>query len=240
MRTFKYFGVENYNGFSGAYLLGMGNSDLGWQTTKQVNVGVELEMFRSRIKLNVDFYNKLTDDMLADITLPTASGFNSYKANFGKVLNRGVEVGLNAYLIRNTKSNIFWSVGGTLAYNKNTIKEISNSLEFLNEQLIENDGVNPSFLFKEGQSMNTIFAVRSLGIDPANGKEIYLKADGTQTYDWDAKDKVACGVDEPKIWENLNTMFRYKGLTLNAIFGYRWGGKCITPLWPGRLKISVR
>lgn len=236
MRTFKYFGVENYNGFSGAYLLGMGNSDLGWQTTKQVNVGMELEMFRSRIKLNVDFYNKLTDDMLADITLPTASGFNSYKANVGKVLNRGVEVGLNAYLIRNTESNIFWSVGGTLAYNKNTIKEISNSLEFLNEQLIENDGVNPSFLFKEGQSMNTIFAVRSLGIDPANGKEIYLKADGTQTYNWDAKDKVACGVDEPKIWGNLNTMFRYKGLTLNAIFGYRWGGQMYNSTLAGKVE----
>lgn len=236
MRTFKYFGVENYNGLSGAYLLGMGNSDLGWQTTKQLNVGMELELFRSRIKLNVDFYNKLTDDMLADITLPTASGFNSYKANVGKVLNRGVEVGLNAYLIRNTESNIFWSVGGTLAYNKNTIKEISNSLEFLNEQLIENDGINPSFLFKEGQSMNTIFAVRSLGIDPANGKEIFIKADGTHTNEWDAKDKVACGVDEPKLWGNLNTMFRYKGLTVNAIFGYRWGGQMYNATLAGKVE----
>ena len=74
--------------------------------------------------------------------------------------------------------------------------------------------------------MNTIFAVRSLGIDPANGKEIYLKADGhTLTYDWDAKDKVACGVTDPKVWGNFNTMIRYKGWTFNAIFSYRCGGQ---------------
>lgn len=225
MRTFKYFGVENYHGFNGAYLLGLGNPELGWQKTKQLNVGVELELWRSRVKLNVDFYNKLTDDMLADITLPTASGFNTYKANVGQVLNRGIELSLNAYLVRNTESNIFWSVGGTLAHNKNEIQEISNSLEFLNESLTKEDGVNPSFLFKEGQSMNTIFAVKSLGIDPSNGKEIFVKADGTQTYVWDAKDKVPCGVSDPKIWGNLNTMFRYKGWTLNAIFSYRWGGQ---------------
>lgn len=225
MRTFKYFGVENYNGLNGAYLLGLGNPELGWQKTRQLNVGLELEMFRNRVKMNVDFYHKLTDDMLADITLPLAGGFGSYKANVGKVLNQGVEVSLNAYLIRNTERNIFWSVGGTLAYNKNEIQEISNSLEFLNDELLENDGINPSFLFKEGQSMNTLFAVRSLGIDPSNGKEIFVKADGTQTYDWDAKDKVACGINEPKVWGNLNTMFRYGGWILNAIFSYRCGGQ---------------
>lgn len=225
MRTFKYFGVENYNGLNGAYLLGLGNPELGWQKTRQLNVGLELEMFRNRVKMNVDFYHKLTDDMLADITLPLAGGFGSYKANVGKVLNQGVEVSLNVYLIRNTDRNIFWSVGGTLAYNKNEIQEISNSLEFLNDELLENDGINPSFLFKEGQSMNTLFAVRSLGIDPSNGKEIFVKADGTQTYEWDAKDKVACGINEPKIWGNLNTMFRYEGWILNAIFSYRCGGQ---------------
>ena len=73
--------------------------------------------------------------------------------------------------------------------------------------------------------MNTIFAVRSLGIDPSNGQEIFVKQDGQLTYDWDAKDKVACGVAEPKIWGNLNTMVRYKDFTLNVILGYRYGGQ---------------
>ena len=236
MRTFKYFGVENYNGLSGAYLLGIGNSDLGWQVTCQLNVGMELELWQHRIKLNVDFYNKLTDDMLSDITLPTSSGFNSYKENIGKVLNRGVEVSLNAYLIRNTESNIFWSVGGTLAYNKNTIKEIDESLDYLNDELLDSDGANPSFLYKEGESMNTIYAVRSLGINPANGKEMFLKLDGTRTYEWDAQDKVACGVNEPKAFGNLNTFFYWKGLSANAIFGYRLGGQIYNSTLAGKVE----
>ena len=128
--------------------------------------------------------------------------------DIGKVLNRGVEVSLNAYLIRNTESNIFWSVGGNLAYNKNTIKEIDESLDYLNDELLDEDGANPSFLYKEGESMNTIYAVRSLGINPANGKEMFLKLDGTRTYEWDAQDKVACGVNEPKVFGNLNTFFQ--------------------------------
>lgn len=225
MTTFKDYGGASYQGWYGVYLMAMGNNDLGWQKTKQLNVGVELELFNGRIRINADVYNKVTDDLLSDITLPSSSGFESYKANVGKVANNGVELGVNAYILRNTDNDLMWSVGGTLAHNKNKIKEISNSLEFLNEQMSKEDGGNPSFMFKEGQSMNTIFAVQSKGIDPSNGKEIYMKLDGTETYNWDAKDKVPCGIEEPDIWGNLSTMFRYKGITLNAIFGYRYGGQ---------------
>lgn len=224
MKTFKYFD-NTYHGWNGSYLLALGNKDLGWQQTKQLNIGAEMELFHGRLRLNLDVYNKITDDLLSDITLPITSGFGSYKANIGKVVNKGVELAFNIYPVRNTAKEIIWSIGGTLAHNKNQIKEISNALEFLNEEINAEAGANPSFLFKEGESINTIYVVRSLGIDPSNGEEVFLKADGTRTYTWDAKDKVACGVNEPKIWGNLNTMFRYKGITFNAVFGYRAGGQ---------------
>ena len=225
MTTFKDYGGSSYQGWYGVYLMAMGNNDLGWQKTKQLNIGTELEFFNGRIRVNADYYNKVTDDLLSDITLPSSSGFGSYKANVGQVANTGVELGLNVYVLRDTKRDMMWLIGGTLAHNKNEIKKISNSLEFLNEQMSSEDGGNPSFMYEEGQSMKTIFAVKSKGIDPSNGKEIYIKKDGTETYTWDPKDKVACGIDEPKIWGNLNTMFRYKGITLNAIFSYRYGGQ---------------
>lgn len=224
MTTFSYYGKEKYRNWVGSYVLGLGNTDLGWQQTGQFNLGVETMLWNGAVKVNVDMYNKLTDDLLSDINLPTATGFNSYKANIGKVRNRGIEVTANVYLLRNTEREITWSAGGSLAHNKNKVMKISNSLEFLNEELLKNADSNPSFLLKEGQSMNTIFAVRSLGIDPANGKEIFLKKDGSQTYTWDAADEVACGINEPKVWGNFNTMFRYKGLSLNVVFGYRLGG----------------
>ena len=72
--------------------------------------------------------------------------------------------------------------------------------------------------------MNTIYAVRSLGIDPANGDELFLRRDGSKTYTWEASEKVACGVNEPLVWGTFGSRFRYKGLSLNVVFGYRAGG----------------
>lgn len=225
MTTYKDYGGLSYGGWYGVYLLGLGNENLGWQTTNQWNAGLELQLFAGRIGVNLDFYNKLTNDLVSDITMPVSSGFESYKANIGQVENKGLELTLNAYLVRNTEKEIIWSVGGSLAHNKNKIKKISNSLQALNEKLLNESGGSPSFLFKEGQSMQTIFAVKSLGIDPSNGKEIFLDLDNRITYDWDARNKVPCGINEPKVWGNLNTMFRYKNLTLNAVFSYRCGGQ---------------
>jgi len=205
-------------------MIGLGNPDLSWQKTKHTNIGVETSLFDGRIRLNVDYYNKLTEDLLTDINLPTAGGFQSYKANIGEVRNRGVEVDANVFLIRDMNKRITWSIGGNMAHNVNKILKISNALEFLNSELMKDAGPNPSFLYQEGQSMNTIFVVRSLGIDPATGQELFLNRLGERVYTWNAQDKVPSGVNEPKIWGNLRTTFRWKNITLNATMSYRVGG----------------
>ena len=224
LTTYKYFQSQTYKYWTGAYMLGLGNPDLSWQQTNQTNIGLETSLFKNRIRLNVDVYNKLTDGLLTDINIPTSSGFSNYKANVGEVRNRGIEVNANAYLIRDMQKRITWSVGGSLVHNKNKILKISNSLEFLNSELLEYNESNPSFLYKEGQSMNTIFVVRSLGIDPATGQEIFLDKDGNRTTIWNSSDKVASGVSEPKIWGNVRSMFRWRNVMFNAVFSYRMGG----------------
>ncbi|OFY42435.1 MAG: hypothetical protein A2X18_11015 [Bacteroidetes bacterium GWF2_40_14] len=224
LTTYRYFGQENYKFWNGAYMIGLGNPDLSWQKTKHTNIGVETSLFDGRVRLNVDYYNKLTESLLSDINLPTAGGFPSYKANVGEVRNRGIEADANVFIIRNISKRFTWSVGGTLAHNVNRILKISNALEFLNSELMKEAGSNPSFLYKEGQSMNTIFVVRSLGIDPATGQELFLNKSGERVYTWDAQDKVPCGVNEPKIWGNLRTLIRWKNISLNATMTYRVGG----------------
>lgn len=215
----------NFKGTYGVQLMGIGNPELKWQKTKQWNVGLDLELIKNRIALNFDYYHKLTDDLLSDVNLPTSAGFSSFKSNVGQVENRGFEVGANAYIIRNTKDRLIWSVGATMIHNVNKIKKISNYLEYLNSLMEDETSVNPSFMYKEGESINTIFAVRSKGIDPSNGKEIYVKKDGTLTYEWDSSDKVACGISEPKFNGTVNTRLRYQGWQLAAIFSYRFGGQ---------------
>lgn len=78
-------------------MIGLGNPDLTWQKTKQTNIGLETTLFNGRIRLNADLYNKLTEALLTDINLPTAAGFDSYKANVGEVRNRGIELNANIF-----------------------------------------------------------------------------------------------------------------------------------------------
>lgn len=225
IRSYHDYGGQSSDGWYGVYLMAYGNPDLKWQTTRQFNVGTDLELFGRRLVISGDIYNKTTDNLLADVNIPISSGFTSYKANVGNVQNRGWELSLSGNIIRDAKNDLRWTVGFKAAHNSNKIKEISNSLKALNEQLESQNNYTPSFLYKEGESLNTIYAVQSKGIDPSNGKEVFIKADGTETYTWDSKDQVACGVAEPKIQGNFNTNVRWKGLSMTLIFGYRWGGK---------------
>lgn len=215
----------NFNGYYGVQLMGIGNSELKWQKTRQWNIGVDLDLFKHYLTINFDYYNKLTDDLLSDVNLPSSAGFSSFKSNVGEVENKGFEVGANVYIIRNNRNQLYWSIGGTMIHNVNKIKKISNYLEYLNSLMEDENSVNPSFMYKEGESINTIFAVKSLGIDPSNGQEIFVKKDGTLTYEWDASDKVACGLSEPKFNGTLYTRLRYQGWQLSAIFSYRFGGQ---------------
>ncbi len=217
---------KGYNQSYGVALLGLGNSDLGWQKTDQINFGFELGFLENRFRFNFDVYNKITNDLLTDISVPIASGFESYKANVGKVVNRGYEVTLNCAIFKSKHpGGFFMSIGTSAFRNINKVKEISNTIKFLNDKILSEAGVNPSFLYQEGESMNAIYAVKSLGIDPGNGKELFVKQDGSLTYVWDAKDQVVCGNTDPKISGNMNVNLTYKNITLNAIFGYTYGGQ---------------
>ena len=225
--TYKDLGGLSYGVNYGVDLMALGNPDLGWSKTYQYNLGTELQLFNTRLRLNLDFYNKLTKDVLADVNIPTAGGFNNYKANIGEVENKGLELSSNVFILRNSKG-ITWSVGGTMLHNVNTLKKISNSLDEMNKELMNATGstnITPSFLYKEGESTNTIYAVKSKGIDPGTGREIYIKADGSETFTWDAKDKVACGNADQKMQGNINTSLRYKGINFAAYFHYRYGGQ---------------
>lgn len=225
IRSYQDFGGISTQNWYGVYLMAYGNPDLQWQKTSQYNIGADLELFNRRLTFSIDVYNKITNDLLADVNLPISSGFESYKANVGKVQNKGYELSASAQIIRDAKNDLRWTLGVKMAHNENKVKEISNSLENLNEDLLNQDTYNPSFIYKEGESMNTIYAVPSKGIDPSSGREIFVKRDGTETFEWDAADQVPCGVAEPKIQGTLNSNLRWKGIIFNMVFGYRWGGK---------------
>ncbi len=222
--TYTYETEYYYNLNSGAYLLGLPNNNLAWQRKQDLNIGVDFTLLKKRLSGRFDYYVSTTDDLLTDVTIPYSTGFNSYKENLGEVENKGTEVYLNYKVFQNTSKNAYLNVFASIATNKNRIKEISNSLASYNESQVEDVTNRPVTRYEEGQSMNAIWAVKSRGIDPATGQEIYVRRDGTTTTEWSSDDMVVCGVTEPDLNGIAGLSFGYNGVRLNINLNYSIGG----------------
>lgn len=234
--TYRYITDRSYNGDMGAVLMGLANSDLGWQRQYDRNIGLDIALFK-RLSARVDLYLATTDDLLTPITLAPSSGFASYIENLGKTENKGFELSANYKLYSNQTTRSYINLFASAAHNTNKIKEVSNTLKKMNEEidteLNESGGTSeeiaarrrPATRYEEGQSLNAIWAVRSAGIDPITGKEVFIKKDGTTTYEWNAADQVVCGDNNPKVRGNAGGSFAHKGFELNVTFTYRIGGQ---------------
>jgi hypothetical protein len=101
-----------------------------------------------------------------------------------------------------------------------------------------NKQATPQFRFQEGMSVNAIWAVRSLGIDPSTGREVYLKRDGTLTYAWDANDKIPVGNSVPDLRGSLGTNVTWKGLSVALYFTYEFGGDMYNQTLVNRVEVT--
>lgn len=218
----------------GASLMGLGNSALGWEKTHNMDLGLDVDLFKGLLQMNLSYYRKKTVDLVSSVTLPSSTGFTSYKDNIGEVLNKGFEMQLRSAFL-NTKD---WYVAAyvNMAYNKDKITKISDSLKEYNKRVQEKYSGYDTFKgrpeysatylqYVEGGSLTSIFGVKSLGINPADGKEIYVRPDGTITYDWNAADQVVIGNTEPKLRGSFGFNMRWKQFTLYSTFMYKLGGQ---------------
>lgn len=232
--TYNYITDRTYNGDMGAILMGIANDNLKWQQQYDRNIGLDLSMI-NKISLRADLYWATTTNLLSDVTLPPSVGFSTYKENLGETINKGVEVNINYRVFNYSQTRTSLNIFASLAHNINKISKISNALKKVNEEqdaskessstTTEDDLRTPSIRFEEGQSLTAIWAVRSAGIDPVTGREIYIKKDGTTTFDWSAADQVVCGDTQPKVNGNIGANFSTYGFDFSFTFTYRLGGQ---------------
>jgi len=225
LATYDYYTSQFYNGNIGATLGAMPNSNLRWQKKNDKNIGLDLSLLKNRINLRLDYYIANTDDLLTDVTIPSSTGFTSYKENMGEVENKGYEFSIKYRVWSDPKNNSFFNVYVAGAHNKNRIKEISNYLQTFNNTQTSTVNNKPVVRYNEGQSMTAIWAVPSYGIDPSSGRELFIKPDGNRTYTWNSDYLSVCGDSEPTMQGNLGFNFDYKGFSLNLNASYRFGGQ---------------
>ncbi|MBR5055558.1 MAG: TonB-dependent receptor [Bacteroidales bacterium] len=198
-----------YDGASSWYIASLSNPNLTWETIEALNVGINGRLW-NKFTFGVEFYNKMTKDMLMYIPYSYISGFSGGWGNVGSMRNRGVDVELK-YDFINTK-DWFFGMGFNMNYNKNVITELYDGRdEFV-------DG-SSGLKFQKGHAYGEFFLVEFVGVDPANGKSIWLDKDGNYTNSYSESNAKFLGKNRFAPWSGgLSLDARWKSLSFNATF----------------------
>jgi len=236
------YGSTYYDGRLGTTLLALPNTGLKWQKVYDNNFGIDLGIGKW-LTARFEYYVQNTSNLLTDITLPASAGFTTYKENMGEIQNKGVEFSLGFTPWRDNDTRSWITLTVSAAHNKNKIKKIYDLFKKSNDDAdaafdssfgynmtteeynaLKTTLTRPATKYYEGCSMTAIWGMKSLGIDPMTGDEMYLDKDGNVTYTWSADDQVVIGDTNPKWHGTLGLSGGWKGFTLSVVASYKLGG----------------
>ena len=215
--SFQY-GSMNYFGL-GAVLAQIGNPDLEWQITVDKNIGLDVTLFNKRFSLTADYYYKVTDPLLIKVSTPLSSGTETYMTNAGEQVSQGLTASVTYYIFQNFEERFSWMIRANVRTQKTRIDKIGNKLSTLNSS---GKGSN-TVRYYDGADPDDIWAVKSVGIDPSNGKELFYAKDGSYTYDFSYDDEVICGNTRPDVEGVIGSSLNWKGFSVSLNFRYQMG-----------------
>ncbi len=211
---------SQYQGVVAAVLERQANPNLGWEDAFMASLGIETTLI-DRVNLTLDLYSTNNSNLLLAVPRAPSTGFFEYMDNVGTVNNKGIELAVDAEIIK--KRDWLWSAGFNVGFNKNTVKKLPNG-EFLQSV---SSGVSQQV--KEGQDIFTWYMPKWLGVNPDNGEPMWEKVneDGTKETTSVYKDATfqAVGKATPILQGGLYTSLSWKGLSLNATGAFVVGNK---------------
>lgn len=210
----------NYFG-AGTVISQLGNPNLKWQNTIDKNVGLDVTMLNDRLNLTADLYTKTTDPLLVSLSTLPSSGISSWYTNVGKQISNGFNMSASYYIIRDLSNRHTWSVRAMVRSEKLELDDIDGYLDDLNAYGKSRDTKR----YYNGADPDAIWAVKSAGIDPATGRELFVTKDGKYTYDFSYDDEVIVGNTRPKAQGTFGTNYSYKGFSVSLTLAYKFGGK---------------
>lgn len=199
------------------------NSLLGWESMKQLDLGVDFGMLNNRVSVTADYYDKRNTDMLFTIQTPAATGITSAVVNLGEVQNRGVELAVNS---RNTVKAFKWTTSANITFNRNEVLAMSADAERI---FSTSQGRTAYAVTQVGNPIGSFFGRRVIGVfqtdeeATAYGKQPFAKAGDFKWEDTnndgriDDNDRTVIGSPHPKFFFGFNNNFSYKGFTLDIL-----------------------
>ncbi|MEA1784843.1 TonB-dependent receptor [Arenibacter sp. GZD96] len=205
-------GGASYQGNPGIAPQQLGNESLSWEKTRQFNIGLDVGLFKNRLVVEGNFYDKYTTDALLQIPLAGSTGFDSFWSNAAEISNKGFELSVKSVNI-DTK-NFTWTTDFNIARNVNNIEKLDNPLRFGSRNLI---------LMEEGNPLYSFWVYKQLFVDPQTGDAVFedVNGDGVITTD----DRKIDGSIWPDFFGGITNTFTYKGFDLNVFFAYSYGNE---------------
>lgn len=202
----------NYNFTPGLLPLQLANPDLQWETTRQVDIGINFELLKNRIRGSFGYYQKNTVDMLLNTPLPATSGFSSINQNIGEMRNSGLELDLNFDLISGQKFK--WTANFNIATLKNEVLKLPGG----------NDIILGRWIVREGESLGSWYLVDYAGVDRETGNALYNDLNG-EPGAWDPNNRQIAGSPLPDYFGGFNNQFTYGAFDLNIFFQFSQGSE---------------
>ena len=229
--------------FAGAVITSIENSSVTWEKNGNLNVGVEFRMF-DRFSGTIEYFNRLTTDLLLDYPLAISTGFPGYYANVGSMVNQGVDMTFGVDIF--SDKDYYWNITVIASSLANKVLKLTGD---------GSDILSGNYIIREGIPLNTFYLSKSAGVDPATGQQLYWAyqkaADGSpipnsEYVTNDATVASSCkyllGNRIPDLYGSISTSARYKGLDVSLMFTYSIGGKIydsvyrtlMEPSYPGQ------
>ncbi len=202
-----------YDGSTAIAPTQLANGALTWEQKNEINVGLDFAMFNNRFRGSVDVYQQQSDNLLFGRPLPTDSGFGSITENIGKIQNEGLELELSSTNYTNRDFN--WTSRFNIAFVRNEILELP-----------EGEDIGPSSSFQSlqiGKPIGLIQVPRWAGVNPADGRPMWLDQNGEITYTPQTEDNIEYKDGVADAVGGFGNTLSYKGLSLDAFFQFSFG-----------------
>lgn len=229
------YATGSYAGSSSYSKENASNDHLKWETTASYNLGFDLGLWKNRVNIVFDAYYKKTSDLLLVVPVGFASGVTSQLQNVGNVVNKGVELSVNATLLQRRK--LQWTIIANVAYNKNEITDMGTT----NDVIL---GSDKQQILRHGESLGSFYGLQFAGIvqqgedvsklptvngqTPKPGDLKFVDTDGNNRID--GNDRVILGSTQPDLIYGLSSQFSYRGFDVSVSLSGSYGNKVYNAL----------
>lgn len=227
--------ASQYDGSSSYSKSNVSNKDLKWETTASYNIGADLSLWQGRLNIVADAYYKKTSDLLLEVPIGFQQGVSTQLRNVGNVVNKGVELSVDALLA--AKHDLTWRVSANIAHNRNRITDMGTANNIImgsaNETILRKDEALGSFyglqfdgIVQQGEDVSKLPTLNGKTLEPGDVKYVDLDGNGRI----DGNDRVVLGSIQPDFTYGFSSQLKWKRLDASIAFAGSYGNQVYNAL----------